>query len=68
MDASHEPDLRRMLADLQQKHRSLDELITLLEQTAGSDQLHITRLKKQKLQLKDEIARVEDQIFPDIIA
>jgi hypothetical protein len=31
-------------------------------------QLEITRMKKRKLWLKDEIARIEDQIFPDIIA
>lgn len=68
MDGSNEPDLRRLLADLQQKHRTLDELIVSLEQTPGTDQLNITRLKKRKLQLKDEISRVEDQIFPDIIA
>ena len=33
-----------------------------------ADQLQIKRLKKKKLHLKDEIARVEDELFPDIIA
>jgi hypothetical protein len=32
------------------------------------DQLKISRLKKRKLQLKDEIARIEDRLLPDIIA
>jgi hypothetical protein len=30
--------------------------------------LQLKRLKKTKLFLRDEIARVEDQILPDIIA
>jgi hypothetical protein len=30
--------------------------------------LQLKRLKKKKLYLKDEIARVEDQLLPDIIA
>jgi hypothetical protein len=33
-----------------------------------SDQVQIKRLKKKKLMLKDEIARVEDELLPDIIA
>jgi len=28
----------------------------------------VQRLKKRKLQLKDQIGRIEDQLFPDIIA
>jgi hypothetical protein len=32
------------------------------------DRLQIQRLKKRKLQLKDQINRIEDQLFPDIIA
>jgi hypothetical protein len=30
--------------------------------------LQIARLKKKKLLLRDEIQRLEDQLFPDIIA
>jgi len=32
------------------------------------DQLLVTRLKRRKLALKDEIARVMDRLQPDIIA
>ena len=32
------------------------------------DQIEVQRLKKRKLQLKDEIARVESALLPDIIA
>jgi hypothetical protein len=32
------------------------------------DQLRLTRMKKRKLQLKDQIARMEDAFLPDITA
>ncbi len=60
--------LRAQLAELKQEHRDLDAAIAGLEETIRPDQLQIKRLKKRKLQLKDEIARVEDELFPDIIA
>jgi hypothetical protein len=60
--------LRLKLAQLKQEHRDLDDTILALEGSAERDQLHLTRLKKKKLSLKDEIARIEDQLLPDIIA
>jgi hypothetical protein len=63
-----EPDLRQRLSELQREHRQLDERIAAMEDGAHANQLEITRMKKRKLWLKDEIARIEDQIFPDIIA
>jgi hypothetical protein len=32
------------------------------------DQLRIARLKRKKLQLRDEIVKIESRILPDIIA
>lgn len=60
--------LRTTLAQLKQEHRDLDAAIGALEQAVRMDQLQIKRLKKKKLSLKDEIARVEDELLPDIIA
>ncbi len=60
--------LRTRLALLQQEHRDLDSAIMALSEQASSDRLQIQRLKKRKLWLKDEIARLEDIILPDIIA
>lgn len=68
MASNDDHTLREMLAELKQKHRDLDGEIKGLESTIHSDQLLLTRLKKRKLMLKDEIARIEDQLFPDIIA
>ncbi|MEM7547828.1 MAG: YdcH family protein [Pseudomonadota bacterium] len=57
------------LEELRRRHRSLDDAITSLEASpVGRDSLDLRRLKKQKLGLKDEIARIEDQLTPDIIA
>lgn len=61
-------ELRLVLARLLQEHRDLDAAIFALENAPGRDVLQIKRLKKRKLQLRDQIAMVEDQLTPDIIA
>jgi hypothetical protein len=63
-----QPELRAKLAQLVQEHRDLDAAITALTGSGTHDQIQLTRLKKRKLQLKDQIARVEDELLPDIIA
>jgi hypothetical protein len=60
--------LRVRLEVLRREHRDLDEAIAALEDSGRGDQLRLRRLKKQKLSLKDEIARIEDRLIPDIIA
>ena len=54
-----EQALKRKLTDLIQEHRDLDGAIMALFDTGVCDSLLMTRLKKRKLQLKDEIARIE---------
>jgi hypothetical protein len=51
--------LRTKLAALVEEHRDLDGAIAVLFEAGTYDQLLITRLKKRKLQIKDEIARIE---------
>ncbi len=68
MQRSNERELRELLAKLQMEHRDLDHEILGLEDSGHADQLQIKRLKKRKLQLKDQIKSVEDQLTPDIIA
>jgi hypothetical protein len=53
---------------LRTEHRDLDDAIEALRAGSGPDQLQIARLKKRKLRLRDEIAALEDQLIPDIIA
>ena len=62
------PDPAARLAWLRTEHRDLDAAIDALERGLVSDQLQLARFKKRKLRLKDEIARLEDALIPDIIA
>ena len=56
------------LGELRRQHRALDEEIAALSESPLGDQLLLKRLKKRKLHLKDEITRVKDKLYPDIIA
>ena len=56
------------LGELRRQHRVLDDEIATLSESPLGDQLLLKRLKKRKLHLKDEITRVEDKLYPDIIA
>ena len=60
--------LRVELELLRQEHRDLDTAIQAIQETISPDMLTLQRLKRNKLLLKDKIARLEDQITPDIIA
>ena len=60
--------LRIKLELLQREHRDLDDAIAALDKAGRADPLTVRRLKKRKLMLKDEIARISDDITPDIIA
>lgn len=68
MTEAEEQALRAKLAELAQEHRDLDAAIAAMIESGPADQLRLTRLKKRKLQLKDQIAQIEDQLLPDIIA
>lgn len=59
--------LKTQLDQLRLEHRRLDEEIADMA-VRGCDALTMTRLKKQKLSIKDRIARIEDELYPDIIA
>lgn len=60
--------LRARLEALKHEHRDLDAAIDALGELGPSSQMQLARLKKRKLRLRDEIALVEDQLVPDIIA
>lgn len=60
--------LRIKLGILEREHRDLDDAITALDEGGRADPLAVRRLKKRKLFLKDQIARISDEITPDIIA
>lgn len=59
---------RLKLEQLRSEHRDLDDVIHRLLDNPPFDQLQIQRLKKRKLVLKDQIAKLEALLIPDIIA
>lgn len=61
-------EITRLLTELRTEHRDLDVAIDQLASTIGRDELQLTRLKKRKLLLKDNIARLESRLIPDLDA
>ena len=61
-------EIANLIAELREEHRDLDEAITRLATDPSVDQLHLRRMKKRKLKLKDWIAFLESQLIPDIDA
>lgn len=59
---------RARLAVVQQEHADLDAAVQALTASPVPDMMVISRLKRKKLALKDEIERLKDQLTPDIIA
>jgi hypothetical protein len=60
--------LQEQLDRIAQEHKDLDLEIASLAQNEISDDLHIHRLKKKKLSLKDQIKILESRLMPNIIA
>ena len=53
---------------LREEHRDLDAAIEALRDAGRPISCRFQRLKKRKLLLRDKLARLEDQLTPDIIA
>jgi hypothetical protein len=49
------------LAELSEKHRSLERQIEEELNRPGADDLQISRLKKEKLKIKDEMTKLESR-------
>jgi hypothetical protein len=60
--------LRERIVALEIEHRDLDEAIGRLADLSTRDDLLLTRLKKRKLQLKDQILQLKMLLIPDIPA
>jgi hypothetical protein len=63
MDANlHSP--QRLLIELRMAHADLDSLIDRLGDERPHDDLSVRRLKKRRLVLRDQIARLEAELDP----
>jgi hypothetical protein len=60
--------VRARVIELEIEHRDLDAAIDRFAEAAASDDLQLRRLKKRKLQLKDQIIQLKMQLVPDIPA
>ena len=61
-------NIQNQITMMESEHRDLDSVIERLGEVLPFDQLKLQRLKKRKLVLKDEMAKLRSQILPDIIA
>lgn len=59
----HSPD--RHLIELRMEHADLNALLDRAALSAPTDELMMRRLKKKRLALRDEIARLEQELTPD---
>ncbi|MGK0375807.1 MAG: hypothetical protein ACJA2E_002292 [Arenicella sp.] len=58
--------LLQAVAELKQEHRNLDITIQEMAEKVQQNQLELGRLKRQKLKLKDAIAKLESDLIPDL--
>ena len=67
-DEQMQAQMRQRLDELQLEHRDLDTAIHRIADDPSHDQLALTRMKRRKLLLKDQISWIERQLDPDIPA
>lgn len=61
-------EIRRRIIELQVEHRDLDQIIDRLASQIDHDELQLRRLKKRKLQIKDQMVMLQIRLVPDIPA
>ena len=59
---------RCKLKELRVQHRQLDQEIIDMESKPYLDTLHLRRMKKRKLMIKEMIVRLESELIPDLNA
>lgn len=68
MTPQEQSKIQHQITELINEHRDLDEIIIKLTEAQMVDQMQISRLKKRKLRLKEQIHYYEDLLIPDIEA
>ena len=65
MEPANDAVISQQLMELKTEHRDLDVAIARLQADIQADELTVKRMKKRKLQLKDQIAWIENALIPD---
>lgn len=65
---SEKQALIQAIAELKQDHRSLDIAIQQMADKLHANELDISRLKREKLKLKDAITKLESKLIPNLLA
>lgn len=60
--------IRERVVELEIEHRDLDDVIMRMSAAPDRDDLQLRRLKKRKLQLKDQLIALKMMLVPDIPA
>jgi hypothetical protein len=68
MISDNQEALRLQLEAIILEHRDLDDVIAELSLNPFVNQMQLSRLKKRKLQLKDQIERIKSNLIPDLNA
>ena len=68
MSSDELKSLQHRILELQTEHRDLDQVVANLSVNPDVDQLLLRRLKKRKLHLKDQLARMKSKLIPDLDA
>ena len=68
MDEETTIKLEKELEELLIEHQDLDKMIMIAITSKQCDHLEIQRIKKRKLMVKDRIRRINDILYPNIIA
>lgn len=63
-----ELQLIKKLEALTIQHKELDQMIDALGAEKFRNDFQLHRLKRERLQIRDEISKLQDAIYPDIIA
>ena len=59
---------RRKIVELKLEHHDLDLSIQRLADDPHVDELALKRMKKRKLQVKDQLSRLQSELIPDLDA
>ncbi|MFB3077323.1 MAG: YdcH family protein [Lysobacterales bacterium] len=68
LNSNNPGEIAMLINHLREEHRDLDQAIAKLVKDPSLDQLHLTRMKKRKLKLKDYIAYLQSKLIPDLDA